>query len=377
MTGRKKILFLTGTRADFGKLKPLMNVVEESDLFDCYIFVTGMHTLKRYGYTYLEVEKQGYKNITVYDNRAASTEMDVILANTITGFSDYVKKIQPDMIVVHGDRVEPMAGAIVGSINNILTAHVEGGEISGTIDELLRHSISKLSHVHFVANQEARKRLIQMGEKESTIFIIGSPDIDIMKSATLPSVGEMKTRYQISFDSYAVFIYHPVTTEVDRLQQDISETVASLIDSGQNYVVIYPNNDKGSEIILEEYQRLEGNLNFRVLPSMRFEFFLTLLKNARFIIGNSSAGVREAEIYGIPAVNIGTRQDNRTKSRNVINAGNDKNEILQAIIKALKTIVVPVSNFGDGKSYEKFYQVLTGPEIWDSNIQKQFSDLDF
>ncbi len=171
MTEMKKIVFLTGTRADFGKLKPLMSVVENSDLFECYVFVTGMHTLSRYGFTFHEIEKQGYKNIFVYMNQTSATEMDIILANTIIGFSNFAKEISPDMIIVHGDRVEALAGAIVGSINNILTAHIEGGELSGTIDELLRHSISKLSHVHFVANEEAKKRLIQMGESENCFWI--------------------------------------------------------------------------------------------------------------------------------------------------------------------------------------------------------------
>ena len=156
MNKKRKVVFLTGTRADFGKLKPLMDKIESSDIFDCYIFVTGMHTIKKYGNTSQEVVKCKYKNIKIFNNQQNSTKQDIILANTISGFSDYVTMLNPDMIIVHGDRVEALGGAIVGSLNNILVSHIEGGEISGTIDELIRHAVSKLSHIHFVANLDAK-----------------------------------------------------------------------------------------------------------------------------------------------------------------------------------------------------------------------------
>ena len=373
----RKIIFLTGTRADFGKLKSLINLVDKSGLFECYVFVTGMHTLSRYGSTFREVEKQGYKNVFVYMNQTDMTEADIILANTIVGFGNFVKEISPDMIVVHGDRVETLAGVIVGSLNNILAAHIEGGELSGTVDELIRHAVTKLAHVHFVSNEEAKRRLMQMGENEKSIFIIGSPDIDIMKSENLPTLQETKEWYEIPFDEYAIFVYHPVTTELDRLERDIKEVVSAIIESGRNYMVIYPNNDRGSDIILEEYTRLDNRKNFRVLPSLRFEFFLTLLANSRFIIGNSSAGVKEAEVYGVPAINIGSRQSNRTKSKNIINVENDIKAILEAISKAENMRFEPVSNFGSGDSHKKFYEIITDKEIWNTPVQKQFVDLEY
>ncbi|MDD1422367.1 UDP-N-acetylglucosamine 2-epimerase, partial [Dolichospermum sp. ST_sed1] len=153
---KKKIIFLSGTRADFGKLKSLIKIAESNDAFEVYIFATGMHMSAKYGSTVDEIYKAGFKNIFAYIN--SDNQMDRILARTIDGLSRYVGEINPDMIVVHGDRVEALAGAIVGSLNNILVAHIEGGEVSGTIDELLRHSITKLSHIHFVSNEEAKKR---------------------------------------------------------------------------------------------------------------------------------------------------------------------------------------------------------------------------
>ena len=372
----RKIVFLTGTRADFGKLKPLMDIVEMSELFECFIFVTGMHTLSKYGSTYQEIEKYGYKKIFVYMNQTSTTDQDIILANTITGFSNFVKEISPDMLVVHGDRIEAFAGAIIGSINNILVSHIEGGELSGTIDELIRHAITKLSHLHYVANKDAKNRLIQMGESLERIFIIGSPDIDIMKSKELPTLKEVKEYYEIPFENYAVFIIHPVTTELDTLKDQIENVVSALIESKKNYVVIYPNNDMGSNIILDEYKRIDTSHNFKIFPSIRFQYFLTLLKNADFIIGNSSTGIREAEIYGTPTINIGTRQRNRTKNNLIINVQAVKQFILDAIKKTEGKQIESVSFFGqEGDSAKKFFELLNNEKIWKISCQKQFIDL--
>ena len=370
----RKIVFLTGTRADFGKMRPLIKLVESSNDFENYVFITGMHTLSRYGSTYHEVLAQGYRNNFIFMNQTSTSEMDSILANTITGFSNFVKEIRPDLIVVHGDRVEALAGAIVGALNNILTAHVEGGELSGTIDELIRHSISKLSHVHFVSNEEAKKRLIQMGELESSIFVIGSPDIDIMMSEDLPGLEKVMRHYEIPFKDYAIMSFHPVTTHLETLGNDVRELVEGVMASGLNYVVIYPNNDPGTEIIQGEYKKLEDDPRFRVFPSVRFEFFLTLMKNAKFIIGNSSAGIREAEVFGVPSVNVGDRQMKRSESANIINVAADRISIEGAISSALKKKVRPVSHFGKGDSAQRFIGILSGLDMWGISIQKSFKD---
>jgi len=369
---------MTGTRADFGKMKSLIEKVKNSNLFEYYIFITGMHTLSKYGFTCNEVKKQGYKNIYIYMNQTTTTDMDTILANTVVGFSNFVKEIAPDMIVIHGDRIESLAGAIVGSLNNILVSHIEGGELSGTVDESLRHSITKLSHIHFVSNKEAKKRLIQMGEIENSIFVIGSPDIDIMMSNNLSTLQMAKRRYKIppnEFNKYAIFIYHPVTTEIKTLEKNIEETVSALIESNKNYIVIYPNNDKGSDIILKEYARFKKKKNFKVFPSIRFEFFLTFLKNSKFVIGNSSAGVREAEIYGVPTINIGSRQNDRVKNGDIINIDNNKKDILGAINNIENVKIKPVGYFGNGNSSQKFYEIITNEKIWKIPIQKKFQDL--
>lgn len=371
----KKIVFVTGTRADFGKVKSLITILENNNNYDVYVFVTGMHLQKQYGYTLIEIERCNFENVHTFKNHTHETTMDLTLAKTIEGFSKYIKSVNPNLIVVHGDRVETLAGAIVGSLNNILVAHIEGGELSGTVDELIRHSVSKLSHVHFVSNKEAAIRLVQMGEMESSIYTIGSPDIDIIYSNSLPSLDKAKQYYDITFNKFAIVMFHPVTTEIDKIKEHAANFVNALINDNRNYIIIYPNNDLGSKSIIESYLKLKDDPRFKVFPSLRFEYFLTLLKNSQFIIGNSSAGVREAPYYGVPVINIGTRQQNRVSNSDIINV--DYNEV--DILKSLKMIDFHKVNtinadFGKGNSAELFLESLDDVQLWKVNHQKQFRD---
>ena len=376
MKKNKKIIFLTGTRADFGKLKPLMDKIDKSRFFESYVFVTGMHMLTKYGSTYREVQKQEYKNTFLFRNQKYETKQEIILSNTITGFSKFVKKNNPDLIVVHGDRIEALAGAIVGALNHILVAHIEGGEISGTIDESIRHSVTKLSHIHFVANNDARKRLTQLGERKNSIFIIGSPDIEVMKTGNLPSFKHVKKYYSLPFEKFAIFIFHPVSSELDKLKNQVNQIVDALINSKDNFIIIYPNNDEGSDVILNELKRIEKNLRFKLYPSLRFQYFLCVMKNSKYIIGNSSAGVREAEVYGIPAIDIGSRQKNRYKNKDIIHVEPNKSKIQNAIKNIQKKKIKTKNSFGDVlNSSEQFYKILKSDDIWKISHQKQFIDL--
>jgi len=368
---QRRILFLTGTRADFGKMKPLMRAVQNAPAFVCEAFVTGMHMLKRYGLTVNEIRNAGIANIFTFINQDSTERgMDVVLANTIRGLGHYVREFRPDMIVVHGDRVEALGGAIVGSLHNILVAHVEGGEISGTIDELLRHAISKLSHLHFVSNEQARRRLIQMGELESSVHVIGSPNIDIMLSDTLPALTEVKEHYEIPYDEYSLLVYHPVTTEVERIRGHAQSVMTAAMRSERNYVVIYPNNDSGSDSIMEVLESVRGHPRFTLLPSMRFEYYLTLLRHAQAIVGNSSSGVHEAPVYGVPTVNIGSRQLNRFRYESIVDVSEDSEEIVAALSHLPKGM--PSLHFGSGQSAQLFMERLGDHETWSTPCQKQF-----
>jgi UDP-N-acetylglucosamine 2-epimerase (hydrolysing) len=372
----KKILFLTGTRADFGKIKSLIQILENHQDFEVFVFVTGMHLQDEYGYTLLEIQRCHFSNLYTFENHTHETTMDLTLAKTIEGLSAYVKDCLPDMIVIHGDRVEALAGSIVGSLNNILVSHIEGGEISGTIDELIRHATSKMSHIHFVSNELAKSRLIQMGELSESVFAIGSPDLDIMFSGNLPDLTISKQYYQIEFTDFAIVMFHPVTTESKYMQQYANDFVATLLSDNHNYVVVFPNNDLGSKTVLNAYEKLKNNKRFRIIPSLRFEYFLTLLKNSKFIVGNSSAGIHEAPYFGIPVINIGTRQQNRTSNSDIINVGYSQEEISNALSNIDDYKIQPIKKDpSKGNSAQLFLQSLQNDDIWQLNHQKQFRDI--
>jgi len=374
---KRKLVFLTGTRADFGKIKPLISRLDENSEYEIHLFITGMHMLSLYGSTWEEIKSTGIGIQYRFINQSAQSKMDEVLAKTILGFSDYISEINPDMIIVHGDRVEPLAGAIVGSLNNILVAHIEGGEVSGTIDELLRHSITKLSHLHFVANEDAKRRLLQMGEDPESIFVIGSPEIEVMDSDSLPTLEDCVTYYGTFNTNYSIAILHPVTTEVEVFDKYVDDFFDSLEMSSKNYIIVHPNNDLGSEKIRQRIKQIVDSSKFRIFPSMRFEYFLQFLKNADFIIGNSSSGVRQAPHYGTPSINVGSRQDGRISSDLIINCGFEQDEILDAIQAVSGIRRIPSRQFGEGGSAKKFSEILTNETrgIWNRCIQKQFVDV--
>jgi UDP-N-acetylglucosamine 2-epimerase (hydrolysing) len=375
---KKKIVFISGTRADFGKMKSLMLLTQKEKNIKMDVFVTGMHLQKKYGYTINEIKNSNILNLIKYKNFKFLDTMDEILSKTISGFSSYIKQHKPDLIVVHGDRVEALAGAICGAINNILVAHIEGGEVSGTIDDSIRHAVSKFSHIHLVTDTNSKKRLIQLGENKSNIFILGSPDLDLMKNPLMPKIADAKRHYNIEFDKYSIVLFHPVTSEVHNLDFNTKELCKSLIKSKGNYVVIYPNNDHGSDLILERYKELKGKENFLLFPSIRFEYFLTLLKNSEFIIGNSSCGLREAPYFNIPTINIGSRQNNRAILKSVINCNYESKEILNSINliskKPLKNKFNQKRTINSGK---KFIEIIRGRKIWNISPQKVFNDIKF
>jgi UDP-N-acetylglucosamine 2-epimerase (hydrolysing) len=378
---KKKIVFLSGTRADFGKLKSLIRISQDSKNFEVHLFVTGMHMNSLYGFTFDEIVKAGFKNIYTFINHTSNEFMDRTLAKTIDGFSQYIEQINPDLIVVHGDRLEALAGAIVGSLNNILVAHIEGGEVSGTIDEVIRHSVSKMSHIHLVANNEAKKRLIQLGEFDKSIFILGSPDLDLMNENNLPNLTKVKDYYEIPFKKFSIAIFHPVTTEYENINKYAKNFVDALIESQKNYILIYPNNDLGSKEILTEMKKLNSLDRFRIFPSLRFEYFLRLLKESQFIIGNSSVGIREAPYYYVPTVDIGSRQKNRAKHETIFNCNYEKEMVLDTINKVEKVIKKQTLNekekfyFGKGGSDKLFLKLINSEEFWSIQHQKQFQEL--
>ena len=371
---RNEVLFVTGTRADFSKLREIMLAVQRSDRLSARIVVTGMHLLRRYGYTVREVERAGLQRLHLIPNQVEGEPMAMVLANTMQALARLVHEERPDAIVVHGDRVEALAGALVGALANVRVIHIEGGEVSGTIDDTLRHAISKQAHVHFVANDTARGRLMQLGEDDERIFVVGSPEIDILTSPDLPDMARVRERYDIPFDRHGVLLLHPVTTERDQVGAQAAAVVDAVLAGDRNWVVIDPNNDEGCAAVRHELDRLAGP-RFVRLPSMRFEYFVSLMRHADVVAGNSSAGVREAPVLGTPSVNVGTRQRDRSTADSVLHVPAEREAVAEAIERAVALPRSPASReFGMPGARDRIIALLEGDEVWKLPLYKRFVD---
>jgi UDP-N-acetylglucosamine 2-epimerase (hydrolysing) len=369
----RQLLFLTGTRADFGKLEPLAAAARDAGHVVTF-FVTGMHMMDRYGLTRVEVQRMPGVAVHDFVNQRPGDPQDVVLAKTVLGFSDYVTEHRPDLIVIHGDRVEALAGALVSATNYIRSAHVEGGEVSGTIDEVFRHCNTKLCTHHFVSSESAGRRVMALGEPADCVHVIGSPELDFHARPSGVTLDAVKARYAIPFDDYGIVTFHPVTSEQATMGAQAVALFAALQASGRNFVVIAPNNDPGSEAIFAVLEGLPAD-RFRVLPSMRFAHFSELMKNAACMVGNSSAGVREAPFLGLPSLDIGTRQSNRSDAGSVTacEAG-DSATIAAFLARDWGQRHQPHAGFGEGQSADRFVQVLERAEFWDRPLQKAFQD---
>ncbi len=369
----RHIIFVTGTRADFGKLEPLAVAARDAG-FRISFFVTGMHMMERYGLTKIEVHRVA--GVEVYDfiNQRAEDPQDMVLSKTLLGFSDFVFERRPDLVVIHGDRVEALACALVCATNYVRCAHIEGGEVSGTIDEIFRHCNTKLSSCHFVSSDRAKARVQALGEPENAIFVTGSPELDTHRQPSGVSLDQVRERYTIPFQDYCIVVFHPVTSEVDTIAAQARALFDALQSSGKSFVVIAPNNDPGSRDIYAVLDALPAE-QFRIIPSMRFAYFSELMKNASAMIGNSSAGVREAPFVGISSLNIGTRQNNRSDAASITTAdAYDTAAIAGFLNDRWGATFDGDDGFGFGNSAERFVAVLDDANFWLRPMQKEFQD---
>lgn len=370
----RHLLFVTGTRADFGKLEPLAAAARDAG-FGVGFFVTGMHMMDRYGLTKMEVHRTPGIAVHEFLNQRPGDAQDVVLAKTVMGFSDYVKEHRPDLIITHGDRVEALACTLVAATNYIRSAHIEGGEVSGTIDEMFRHCNTKLASAHFVSSDAAARRVMALGEPEEAIHVIGSPELDFHAHPSGVTLDEVRARYGIGFADYGIAVLHPVTSEADTMGAQAEAFFGALEASGRAFVVIAPNNDPGSEAIFAVLAQLPPD-RFRVLPSMRFAHFSELMKHAACMAGNSSAGVREAPFLGLPSLDVGTRQNRRSDAPSIrACVADDRGAILTFLSEDWGRAHARHTGFGEGRAADRFVSVLRDPAFWARGLQKEFRDL--
>lgn len=372
---KKRIAFLTATRADYGKLKSLILETQKLKNIKTYVLVAGMHNLNFFGNTIEEIKKDKIKNLIKLETQLDHSEKpSEVFAKTTEVFNNHFKNCNYDLVIIHGDRIEPLSVAITCNLNGIKVAHIEGGELSGNIDDSIRHAITKLSHIHLVTNKKAKKRVIQMGESKKSVFIVGSPDIDLLKSKKLPSLKSALKRYNIPFSNYGLAILHPLTSISNKEQKIKAKIFFDVLKKTKlNYIVIKPNNDFGNEFILNEI-KLINQKNFKIFPSVRFEYFLTFLKFSNFIIGNSSSGIMEAPYYGIPCINIGNRQKNRNKNSNQKDVNYDKYQLIKIInnFASKKKRYKRKLFFGDGNCKNQFLKLIKNKNFWNIKTQKYF-----
>ncbi|MEM6307826.1 MAG: UDP-N-acetylglucosamine 2-epimerase, partial [Pseudomonadota bacterium] len=328
----------------------------------------------RYGLTKLEVARTQGVHLHAYQNQRDGDPQDLIFAKTVMGFSDHLAEHKPDLVVVHGDRIEAIACALTCATNYIRCAHIEGGEVSGTIDEIFRHCNSKLAHAHFVSSNIAKARVMAMGEDENTIHTIGSPELDLHKQPSGVSLDQVKAYYDLPFDDFGIVVFHPVTSEAHTMGDQAAALFGALSQSGQHFVVIHPNNDPGGRAILDVIHGLPQQ-QFRHLPSMRFTYFSELMRNAAVMVGNSSAGVREAPFLGLPSLDIGTRQTNRALSHSVHLASAYESDKIASFLKdRWGKRTTGDTSFGEGSAAQRFVAVLQNSDFWTQSLQKKFVD---
>jgi UDP-N-acetylglucosamine 2-epimerase (hydrolysing) len=369
----KRLLFVTGTRADYGKLEPLAKAAQDAG-FHISFFITGMHMMKRYGETRLEVKRFAGAEFFEFVNQREGDALDFILSKTILGFSDFVHEHRPDLVIIHGDRVEALAASIVCAMRYIRSAHVEGGEVSGTIDESIRHCNTKLCATHFVSSESAKARVLALGESVERVFNIGSPELDTHARPSGVSIEEVKTRYAIPFNDYGIAVFHPVTSERVTIGAQAASLFGALEVSGKHFVVIAPNNDPGTEDIFAVLEKLPPE-RFRLIPSMRFNYFSELMKNAAVMVGNSSAGVREAPFLGLPSLDVGTRQNNRAQADSVTVCSAFATQAIAGFLRASWSARASTDQaYGQGLASAQFVSVLQQTEYWNQSQQKEFSD---
>jgi GDP/UDP-N,N'-diacetylbacillosamine 2-epimerase (hydrolysing) len=378
---KRKIFILIERRADYSRYKPIMQFLKADPVFELYLVVTGICLLDIHGKDINYIENDGFTidaqiPMFVIGSEDTGGEMVRSFARVTLGIVDELEKAKPDIVLSGFDIGGNMAVTIAAAHMNIPVAHIQGGEVTGSIDESIRHAMSKFSHIHFPATELSKQRLIRMGEDPSSIYVVGCPSIDVLVNT--PYLDKFEIEKLLGIDLSVptlLMIQHPVTTEHLDSYAQIKETVEAIKESGIQCVVLLPNNDAGHAKIIEYIK--ENDLKW--FPSLSTEVFVNLYRNVSALIGNSSSGIHETPTLKIPTINIGTRQKGRERAQNVIDVPNKKGEILKAIHKAIydeefRTMVSKVNNpYGDGHSAERIVDVLRNIKL-EGIIQKIFHD---
>ena len=359
----RKVLYLSGTRADFGLMRACLERIRTTPGLDLSVLVTGMHLAPGYGDTVREIEDSGLDIAGRIPTRHATgdgAEMAMALAETLKGAVAHFERHPPDVLLVLGDRGEMLAGALAAVHLNIHVAHVHGGEISGTIDEMFRHCVSKLAHVHFAATERSGAVLRQLGEDPAQIHVTGAPGLDGLQDQVLPTRDALCLRY--GFDParpLALVLHHPVVQSAGLAGAEMQALLGTVQDAALQAVVLRPNADAGTLAIQAEIDRVADHPDIRAVVHLPRPDFLGLMACSDVMAGNSSSGIIEAASFGTPVVNIGDRQNARERNLNTRDCGTAPNEIADAMHAALSGgRFAPANVYGDGQAGARIATLL-------------------
>jgi GDP/UDP-N,N'-diacetylbacillosamine 2-epimerase (hydrolysing) len=365
---KPKIAIMASSRASYGYKRGVIRGVQQSEKLELQLIVTGMHLLREHGYSIQEIRDDGFPI-------AATIEMTVAgdtpsawvksLGVEMTSLAQVFSTLEPDLVLVTGDRGEMLTASIAAAYMNIPVAHIQAGDVSGHIDGSARHAITKMCHLHFASCADSATRVERLGEEPWRIFNVGAPQLDTL--VEVPQLSKVELAGHFGFDFHQpviVVIQHPVLMEIGDTQRQIVETMEAVKALGLQTVIIYPNNDAGGRIIIDTIRTYETLSFVRTSRNLDRTVLVNLLRNASALVGNSSAGVLEGPFLKLPAINIGSRQHGRLQSTNVLNVAHDRNEIEAAVRKAVldpvtRQVLVNCENpYGDGKSSARIVKVL-------------------
>lgn len=380
---------VTGTRAEYGLLCRLMRLIQDSPDTQLQVIATNMHLSPKYGNTYLYIEHDGFKidyKIPIIDENAPDNAVTTIksMAKALAGFADAYNELKPDLVVVLGDRYEILAAAEAAMIERIPIAHIHGGEVTeGAFDDAIRHSITKMSHLHFTSTEEYRKRVIQLGEQPDRVFYVGAPGVENIKMFPLMTKEEAEESVNFKLDENTILVtYHPVTLGNHTAEKDIKEFIGALEERKDLRVIFtMPNSDTGSQAIVDAINEFVANNPDRAIAykSLGIMRYLSVMKYAGAVVGNSSSGLLEVPSFGISTLNIGDRQKGRMAADSVYNCETDK----ESILKGLDVIMSPAFKKKAAETHNPYDKENTSEEIFkvistyplEELKQKHFYDL--
>lgn len=377
----RKIVALTGSRGEWGYIRPILRLIDADPELEYGIIATNMHLLPAFGMSINEIRSDGFvvddELFMTYDGYTGVT-MAKSLGALLQELPTVLRRAKPDFLLLAGDRGEQLVGALAAVHLGLPVAHIQAGELSGNVDGIVRHAITKIAHVHFAANESFADRVRKMGEEPWRVVVSGAPLVDELVQGMATPREELCRKYRLPAEGNTILsVQHPVTEEEGMAGEQIEETLRAIDDVGWPTTLIYPNGDAGSESIrvrLSQFSRANVR-HFRNLPR---EDYVGLMRSASVIVGNSSSGIMEAPSFGTPCVNIGRRQNGRPQAENVINVDYDRREIASAIRRAtspeFRARALAAKNpYGDGTASERIVRTLKTIEINNALLMKQMT----